>query len=220
MKAVKKIENPSEKNIFSSKKSDKIIEKDDFYQENNKNKNFRTLRQKYQKITEESRENLQSWRKQLFFSSIGVAFVLAFSVVGIFRNISVDSNALLASVNTITQSKNYQFSADIALINLKKSLHLVTGKLMESVTQFEGIIAINPNLGVKLQNSAENTRLEELSPGLYRVIIDLGGKDIAPFSTIAELEMLGDLGGHPVTFTDTQFISGNNRYNLTNVVQD
>lgn len=157
-------------------------------------------------------------KTQMLAASLSCAFVLSFSFVALSR-FEVGGNSLMASVaNLQNPTQTVSFDADIALVQKNNSLVLVAGKLMEKVDFLEGVIALNPSLGVQISTNESNVFFAEESAGMYRFRIDFSGKNISAGLNLANFEKNSDLN-IPLTFIDTQFVSSGERYNLSNIVE-
>lgn len=159
-------------------------------------------------------------KTQILAASLSCALVLSFSFVAISRFEVNNGQSLLASVANLQNNsvQSVVFDADIALLQKKASLELVAGKAMEKVDMIEGIIALNPSLGVKISSNTTNLVVTEESEGMYRFHLDFAGKNISAGQSIAHFTKNSDKN-IPLTFIDTQFVSGGERYNLSNIVE-
>lgn len=155
---------------------------------------------------------------ELMFASIACAFVLSFFMIATSR-LQVDGTSLMASVSNLSNVEmKTQIGADLRLADAGDHFTLISGKNMEKVSLIEGVIAIDPSLGVQVSSPDSAFTLREESPGMYRFILTMNHKNIEAGAALATITKSQNIST-PVTFIDTQFVSEGQRYNLSNIVK-
>lgn len=156
---------------------------------------------------------------QFGLSAVACAFIMAFSFIG-FSRLEMNGNSLLASVANSGNNhwKNAHFEADLALRDVGTGFELIAWKSMEKVDFVEWVIAFDPNSGLSISSEWADVELTELAPGMHRFIIQMHQKNIENWTIIARFSKNEHLSTH-ITFIDTQFVSENIRYNLSNIVK-
>lgn len=89
---------------------------------------------------------------------------------------------------------------------------------MEKVDFVEWVIAFDPNSGLSIVPEWTDIELTELAPGMYRFVVQMYQKNIENGTIIARFSKNEQISTH-ITFIDTQFVSENIRYNLSNIVK-
>lgn len=150
---------------------------------------------------------------------IFLAFVFSFGIVGLMNNSSGDFSHMMASIAQISPNEGISYPADLILEWSGGSAKLVFWAQAWAVESVEGIILVNPETNIHLSSDLPAVSLTPLSDGMYRFVITPQEKNIVPGTEIWSLHFEGDWDDSQVTLVDTQFTSGQNRYNLSNIVE-
>ena len=120
----------------------------------------------------------------------------------------------MASVENVTETP--RLDADIIMKRTWNTLTFVFGAKGKKVDQVDFTLLADPTKfhGVKHSNP-DITIIDQKDMGTYHVQINLHGRDIAVGAVIADLILDADLAS-PIAITDTEFVSGGQRYALTN----
>lgn len=121
---------------------------------------------------------------------------------------------LMASVASVTEAP--RGDADIIMTRKDTALVFTFGAkatqvdqiqftLLSDPTRLHSLVSMNPSVHV----------MGEKDTGLYNITIDTHSSNITPGTNIAELTVQMD-PGTPIAITDTEFVSGGQRYSLTN----
>ena len=154
------------------------------------------------------------FKKHIFSASI--AIFTAFSFVGVYHW-DVDMSGLMASVSNVVEAPKLE--ADIIMSHESNMLSIVFGTKAEKVDQIEFTLLGDPSRLRSLVSTSANIQISsQPDMGAYRVVIQTNGQDLSPSQKIADLKIDMDRDT-PVALTDTVFVSGWQRYNLTNKVQ-
>ncbi len=143
----------------------------------------------------------------------GIAVFVAFSFVSLI-NSPLDMNGLMASIANVTDTPHYD--ADLIMTRQENALTFIFGTRADKVdtvdltllgdpSRLHTITSINPDVRIVGQSDM----------GVYHVSIDMHGRDIAVGTRIAELTVSIDTGT-TLSLSDTQFVSGGQRYRITN----
>ena len=146
----------------------------------------------------------------------GIAVFVAFASVS-FINSPLDMNGLMASVANVSSEVGTQhYDADLVMTREDSSLIVTFGTRAQAVdtinltllgdpSRLHTITSINPDVRIVGQSDM----------GVYHVSIDMHGRDIAVGTRIAELTVSIDTGT-TLSLSDTQFVSGGQRYSMSN----
>ncbi len=147
-----------------------------------------------------------------YFLSGGIALVMAFSIVSVSHG-DVDMQGLMASVANVSEVPH--FDADLILQRDWSNISLIFGANAKKVDKIDFTILSDPTRfrSLKSTNIAVHI-IGDAEMGAYHVNIDMFGKDILPWTRIADLTATIDTGA-PIALTDTQFVSGGQRYTIT-----
>ena len=126
-------------------------------------------------------------------------------------------SGLMASVSNVVEAPKLE--ADIIMSHESNMLSIVFGTKAEKVDQIEFTLLGDPSRLQSLVSTTANIQISsQPDMGAYRVVIQTNGQDLSPSQKIADLKIDVDTET-PLALTDTVFVSGGQRYNLTNKVQ-
>lgn len=171
-----------------------------------------------------SAQNSEIQKKLTIFEKIqlytmSALWVVFFSLIFVAMGQNIESTKIMASVTNLNNNSSIiaHFDSDIVLEFNENNYNLIAGSDMKNVDLIEGIIIHNPeeNLEITTQNSDS---LNKMDNGIYRFSINMNGKNISKW-TIIEVFSSNIAQKSEIILTDTQFVSGGIRYNLTNNVK-
>jgi hypothetical protein len=160
----------------------------------------------------------RAWRFYQYLFSTAFAFVIAFSLVS--AREGVDVRGLLANVAQVDQA-TVRYDADIILRSWTSSgaLELIAGNTLQKVDRIELTLLGDPAHFRSLRASSSDIQILSESAGIYQVSIKRQTQDILPWQTIASF--IADIDTvTQVALVDTDFISGDVRYHLSNKVEE
>ncbi len=156
--------------------------------------------------------------RPVFLASSAFAFLLAFSIVSLYQVPAGSYGSFFASIAQVKSSVNYP--ADLIMSHSNEGLEFVFGAQANSVDQIEWMIFVSPDAKFSFgEDLSENLTLSSLGDGAYRFIISWLDVDIRPGSKIWFIPLKWDWQPSQITLTDTQFVSENERFNLSNIVK-
>lgn len=125
----------------------------------------------------------------------------------------------MASVSNVGNNSEItvHFDANIALQDTGDALRLIAGTQMQAVDSIEGIIAFDGSKGLAITADSPE-HMTELTPGVYRFHIPMNEKTVNKGMIIAYFSKNSDIS-LPMSLTDTEFVSGGERYHLSNTVE-
>jgi hypothetical protein len=169
-----------------------------------------------QKTTKKTTDFFSLYRSsqlRKYFLSGGIAVFAAFSIVSVSHG-DIDMQGLMASVANVSNTQHYD--ADLIMTRHEGALSITFGAKATKVDQVEFTLLSDPTKFKSLTSSNSAVHITgEKETGAYHVTINMHGGDILPGSSIAELVAEID-SGVPIALTDTEFISGGQRYSITN----
>ncbi|MBX9808785.1 hypothetical protein K2X92_00135 [Candidatus Gracilibacteria bacterium] len=146
------------------------------------------------------------------FVSGGIAVFAAFSIVSVIHG-DVSMEGLMASVENVTETPRLE--ADIIMKRSGNSLSLVFGAKGKKIDQIQFTLLGDPTKFRSISNSNPDiTILDQKDMGTYHVQVNFDGRDVAVGTVIADLIIDSD-SNSPIAITDTEFVSGGQRYALT-----
>lgn len=148
-----------------------------------------------------------------YIMSGSIAVFAAFTIVSVYHW-DIDMEWLKASVSSVTEAP--RSDADIIMTRKDDTLVFTFGAKATKVDQIQFTLLSDPaRLHLLVSNNSAVHIASEKDTGLYSISIDMHGSDITPGTTIAELSVNMD-PGTPIAITDTEFVSGGQKYSLTN----
>ena len=169
--------------------------------------------QKTIKKTTDFFSQYRSSQLRKYFLSGGIAVFAAFSIVSISHG-DIDMQGLMASVANVSNTQHYD--ADLIMVRHDNVLSITFGAKASHVDQVDFTLLSDPTRCKSLTSTNPDVHITgEKETGAYHVTIDIHGSDIAPGASLAELVAEIE-SGVPIALTDTEFISGGQRYSITN----
>lgn len=168
-----------------------------------------------QKNTHNSTDFFKQFRsaqihKYLF--SGGIAVFAAFSVVS-FIHSDIDPRGLMASVAGVTAP---QYAADIVMTRQDGSIVLTFGKQAQVVDTIDLTLLGDPTRLHTITAASPDIRIEsQPEMGVYHISINMHGRDVTTGTQVASLMAQIDTGA-ALALSDTEFVSGGQRYSLSN----
>jgi hypothetical protein len=122
-------------------------------------------------------------------------------------------NGLMASVANITDTPHYD--ADFIMNRQDSILTFTFGTQAEQVDIVDLTLLGDPTRLHSLSTTSPDIQITGQSDtGVYHISINMHGRDIAAGTRIASLTTMIDTGA-VLALSDTQFVSGGQRYNLS-----
>lgn len=166
----------------------------------------------------EIQKNLTIFEKiQLY--TMSALWVVFFSLIFVAMGQNIESTKIMASVTNLNNNSSIiaHFDSDIVLEFSENNYNLISGSDMKNVDLIEGIIIHNPEENLEITTWNPDF-LNKMDNGIYRFSINMNGKNISKW-TIIEVFSSNIAQKSEIILTDTQFVSGGIRYNLTNNVK-
>jgi hypothetical protein len=153
---------------------------------------------------------------QYLFSGI-FAFVIAFSLVSAREWVNVQQ--FLASVSQVNQTP-ISYDADIVLHRRADGMiDIIAGNTLQKVDRLEFTLLGDPMYFRALTSNSEFVEILSESSWVYQVVANLRGQDILPGMSILNLHWDIDPNTH-LALVDTDFVSSDTRYQLSNKVEE
>jgi hypothetical protein len=148
--------------------------------------------------------------KYLF--SGGIAAFVAFSFVSIIHS-DIDPQGLMASVAGVTEAPHYD--ADLVMTRQSGDISITLGTRAQAVDTVTLTLLGDPSRLHSITAASPDIRIVGQSEmGVYQISIDMHGRDITSGTQIAGLTAMIDTGA-TLSLSDTQFVSGGQRYSLS-----
>lgn len=166
----------------------------------------------------EIQKNLTIFEKiQLY--TMSALWVVFFSLIFVAMGQNIESTKIMASVTNLNNNSSIiaHFDSDIVLEFGENNYNLIAGSDMKNVDLIEGIILHNPEENLEITTWNPDS-LNKMDNGFYRFSINMNGKNISKW-TVIEVFSSNIAQKSEIILTDTQFVSGGIRYNLTNNVK-
>lgn len=171
-----------------------------------------------------SAQNSEIQKKLTIFEKIqlytmSALWVVFFSLIFVAMGQNIESTKIMASVTNLNNNSSIiaHFDSDIVLEFSENNYNLIAGSDMKNVDLIEGIIIHNPEENLEITTWNPDS-LNKMDNGIYRFSINMNGKNISKW-TIIEVFSSNIAQKSEIILTDTQFVSGGIRYNLTNNVK-
>lgn len=171
-----------------------------------------------------STQNSEIQKKLTIFEKIqlytmSALWVVFFSLIFVAMGQNIESTKIMASVTNLNNNSSIiaHFDSDIVLEFSENNYNLISGSDMKNVDLIEGIIIHNPEENLEITTWNPDF-LNKMDNGIYRFSINMNGKNISKW-TIIEVFSSNIAQKSEIILTDTQFVSGGIRYNLTNNVK-
>lgn len=171
-----------------------------------------------------STQNSEIQKKLTIFEKIqlytmSALWVVFFSLIFVAMGQNIESTKIMASVTNLNNNSSIiaHFDSDIVLEFGENNYNLIAGSDMKNVDLIEGIILHNPEENLEITTWNPDS-LNKMDNGIYRFSINMNGKNISKW-TIIEVFSSNIAQKSEIILTDTQFVSGGIRYNLTNNVK-
>lgn len=171
-----------------------------------------------------SAQNSEIQKKLTIFEKIqlytmSALWVVFFSLIFVAMGQNIESTKIMASVTNLNNNSSIiaHFDSDIVLEFSENNYNLISGSDMKNVDLIEGIIIHNPEENLEITTWNPDF-LNKMDNGIYRFSINMNGKNISKW-TIIEVFSSNIAQKSEIILTDTQFVSGGIRYNLTNNVK-
>lgn len=167
-----------------------------------------------QKNTHKNTDFFKSFRsaqihKYLF--SGGIAVFAAFWFVSMIHS-DIDPRGLMASVAGVTTP---EYAAEIMMTRQDGSIVLTLGKSAQAVDTIDLTLLGDPSHLHAITSPSTDIRIVRQSDmGVYHISIDMHGRDITAGTQVASLMAQIDTGA-ALALSDTQFVSGGQRYSLS-----
>ncbi|MBS9784042.1 hypothetical protein KGV55_01705 [Candidatus Gracilibacteria bacterium] len=148
-------------------------------------------------------------------------FIAVFAIFGgFFLNLLLkgdfDTSKLSASVSGLSQQKQDSVT-DLVLQKNQDTFEMVFTKKAENIDTIEGIMIVDKQ-NLEINPISKDVKLIKISDSMYRFIVDMKGKTVKKGMIIARFEGK-NLVENQIYLEDTQFTSGEQRYNLTKIVE-
>ncbi|MBC7503683.1 hypothetical protein H7169_01830 [Candidatus Gracilibacteria bacterium] len=151
------------------------------------------------------------FRKYAF--SGGIAIFVAFSFISLI-NSDIDTRGLMASVSNISETPHYD--ADLIMTREDSRLDFMIGSRANSVETIDLTLLGDPARLHSLTAMSPDIRvISQTEMGVYHISIDMHGRDIVAGTQVASLIAHMDTGA-VLVIADTQFVSGGQRYSMSN----
>lgn len=171
-----------------------------------------------------SAQNSEIQKKLTIFEKIqlytmSALWVVFFSLIFVAMGQNIESTKIMASVTNLNNNSSIiaHFDSDIVLEFNENNYNLIAGSDMKNVDLIEGIIIHNPEENLEITTWNPDF-LNKMDNGIYRFSINMNGKNISKW-TVIEVFSSNIAQKSEIILTDTQFVSGGIRYNLTNNVK-
>lgn len=120
---------------------------------------------------------------------------------------------LMASVANVKKGPHYD--ADIIMNRENTSLIFTFGSTAYKVDRIDFTLLGDPTRFHSISSTDANIQIiGQADMGVYHVSVDMHGRDINPGTRVADLISVVDMGS-ALAITDTQFVSGGQRYSLS-----
>lgn len=120
----------------------------------------------------------------------------------------------MASVANVSDTPHYD--ADLIMSRQGTTLIFTFGSAAQKVDRIDFTLLGDPARFHSVSSTDTNIEIVgQAEMGVYHVSIDMHGRDIKPGTRVADLISMIDTGSI-LAISDTQFVSGGQRYSITN----